>query len=125
MQGKKWSKKLLRVKQTNKLSFLFVVRVLPAFPIDFVSLFLGSSGIGFLSYFLTSVIGIMPRVVLFTFLGDGLYDYIPMELLVGGAVSSIPIALIVWFVMYLGKKKKAKSGTIEPEPYKDNDKTEA
>jgi uncharacterized membrane protein YdjX (TVP38/TMEM64 family) len=108
LRGKKWSEKLMSVKQKNKLSFLFAVRVLPAFPIDFVSLFLGASGIGFLPYFVISVLGIMPRVVLFTVLGDGLYDYIPMELLVAVAVFSIPVALTVWLFLYFRKKKKTK-----------------
>jgi uncharacterized membrane protein YdjX (TVP38/TMEM64 family) len=108
MRGKKWADKLMNSKQKNKLSFLFLVRVLPAFPIDFVSLFLGASGIRFLSYFFVSVAGIMPRVILFTILGDGLYDYIPMELLVGVAVSSIPIAMTVWLFMYFRKKRHQK-----------------
>ncbi len=107
MSGKKWSEKLLNMKQRNKLSFLFGIRALPTFPIDFVSLFLGASGIGFLPYFLISVSGIMPRVILFTVLGDGIYDYIPMELLVVAGISSIPAGLIIWLVMHFGKKKKA------------------
>jgi uncharacterized membrane protein YdjX (TVP38/TMEM64 family) len=112
IRGKKWAEKLMHVKQKNKLSFLFAVRALPAFPIDFVSLFLGASGIGFLPYFLTSVVGIMPRVILFTVLGDGIYDYIPMELLVAIAVSSIPAALFVWLFLYIRKKKKAASDPV-------------
>ena len=108
IHGKKWAGKLMQVKQKNKASFLFAVRVLPAFPIDFVSLFLGASGIGFIPYFLLSVAGIMPRVILFTILGDGLYDYIPMELLVGVAVSSIPAALVIWLALYYRKRKKKK-----------------
>lgn len=106
IRGKKWGEKLLNTKQKNKLSFLFGVRFLPAFPIDFVSLFLGASGTKFLPYFFISVLGIMPRVVLFTILGDGLYDYIPMKLLVAVAISSIPVALIVWLVLYFRKKGK-------------------
>ena len=111
IRGKKWAEKLMNAKQKNKLSFLFGVRVLPAFPIDFVSLFLGASGTTFLSYFFISVLGIMPRVILFTILGDGLYDYIPMKLLVGVAVSSIPIALVVWLVFYFRKKRPGNPAT--------------
>jgi len=109
IRGKKWGEKLLNAKQKNKLSFLFVVRVLPAFPIDFVSLFLGASGIGFIPYFLTSILGIMPRVILFTVLGDGIYKYIPMKLLVIAAISSIPAALIIWLVFYFNKKWKNRT----------------
>lgn len=114
IQGKKWAGKLMQVKGKNKASFLFAVRVLPAFPIDFVSLFLGASGIGFIPYFLLTVAGIMPRVILFTILGDGLYDYIPMELLVGVAVSSIPAALFVWLFLYFRKKRRNRREPVPP-----------
>lgn len=106
LRGKKFADKLLNAKQKNTLSFLLVVRALPAFPIDFVSLFLGASGIGFLPYFIISVIGIMPRVILFTVLGDGIYKYIPMEVLLLVAISAIPAALIVWLVSYIRKKRR-------------------
>ena len=107
LRGKKFADKLLNAKQKNTLSFLLVVRALPAFPIDFVSLFLGASGIGFLPYFILSVIGIMPRVILFTVLGDGIYKYIPMEVLLFVAISAIPAAVIVWLVMYIRKKRRS------------------
>lgn len=106
LRGKKFADKLLNAKQKNTLSFLLVVRALPAFPIDFVSLFLGASGIGFLPYFILSVIGIMPRVILFTVLGDGIYKYIPMEVLLFVAISAIPAAVIVWLVSYIRKKRR-------------------
>ena len=106
LRGKKFADKLLNAKQKNTLSFLLVVRALPAFPIDFVSLFLGASGIGFLPYFIISVIGIMPRVILFTVLGDGIYKYIPMEVLLFVAISAIPAAVIVWLVSYIRKKRR-------------------
>ena len=107
ISGKKWSEKLASAKQKNKFSFLFFARLLPVFPIDFFSLFLGASGIRFLPYFLLSVAGIMPRVVLFTVLGDGIYDYIPMKLLVLAAVSSIPAILVIWLVSHFRKKNRA------------------
>lgn len=107
LRGKKFADKLLNAKRKNTLSFLLVVRALPAFPIDFVSLFLGASGIGFLPYFIISVIGIMPRVILFTVLGDGIYKYIPMEVLLLVAISAIPAALIVWLVSYIRKKRRS------------------
>ena len=106
LRGKKFTDKLLNAKQKNTLSFLLVVRALPAFPIDFVSLFLGASGIKYLPYFIVSVIGIMPRVILFTVLGDGIYKYIPMEWLLLAAISAIPAAVIVWLVSYIRKKRR-------------------
>lgn len=106
MEGKEWSKKLLNIKNRGKYSFLFGVRLLPAFPVDFISLFLGSSGMAFLPYFFLSVLGIMPRVVLFTLLGDSLYKYIPMRFLTAVAIAAIPAALIAWYVVRYVRKRK-------------------
>lgn len=106
ISGHKWADKLEKVKDKNKILFLFTVRVLPVFPIDFISLFLGASGIGFFIYLLISLAGILPRVFLFTLLGDGIYDYIPMGFLVGIALSSIPLALLAWLYKYFKSKRE-------------------
>ncbi|MEE0675323.1 MAG: VTT domain-containing protein, partial [Ruminococcus sp.] len=53
----------------GKLSAIFAIRFLPVFPIDLVSLFLGAVKMKFLPYFLVSIGGILPRVILFTILG--------------------------------------------------------
>ncbi|HOO25620.1 MAG TPA: VTT domain-containing protein [Clostridiales bacterium] len=105
ISGHKWTEKLEKIKDKNKILFLFAVRALPVFPIDFISLFLGASGIGFIVYLLISLAGIWPRVFLFTLLGDGIYDYIPMSFLVGIALSSIPLALLVWLYKYFKSKR--------------------
>ena len=62
----------------------------------------------FLPYFLISVGGILPRVILFTILGDGLYDYVPMDKIALVAAILLPAALIVWVVRYAIKAKKGK-----------------
>ena len=93
LSGKKGAEKLLQMKPGGKWSVLFMVRVLPVFPIDFSSLFLGASGFSFLAYFFISLLGIMPRVALFTLLGDGIYDYIPTRL------------VLIWLIQNVRKKK--------------------
>ncbi|HZJ77304.1 MAG TPA: VTT domain-containing protein [Clostridia bacterium] len=102
----KGGQKLLNLKPKSKLSFLLMVRALPVFPIDFASLFLGASGFEFLKYFSISLVGIMPRVVLFTILGDGIYDYIPMRLIVTIALCCIPVAVVYWCIKFIVKSRK-------------------
>jgi len=106
-RGKSWYEKLSAVKSRHKISFLFLVRALPVFPIDFISLFLGASGIGFWLYLVLSVGGLMPRVVLFTLLGDGFYRYVPKWFLFSVAIASIPLALAAWLFKHFRDRRRA------------------
>lgn len=122
LEKNKYGEKILKLQEKNKLSAIFAIRVLPVFPIDIVSLLLGAVRMKFLQYFLVSLGGILPRVILFTILGDGIYDYFPMQkIIVVGAVL-IPVALIVWVIRYAVKMSKAEDnyGKSPYEPIKDS-----
>ena len=85
------------------------MRFIPAFPIDFSSLFMGAFDFKFFPYLLLSVLGIAPRVIAFTILGDGIYDLIPMKYIVLAAICSIPIVIAVLLIKkYVVKKKKSE-----------------
>lgn len=114
--------KILELHGKNKLSAIFAIRVLPVFPIDIVSLFFGAVRMKFLPYLLISLGGIIPRVILFTVLGDGLYDYIPMQKLMLAAAILLPVALVIWVVRYAVKmtKKENSYGKSPYEPLKDS-----
>ena len=88
----------------------FLVRLLPVFPIDFVSLFLGATKLPFWKYALISIGGIMPRVILFTILGDGIYDYIPMDKIVLIIVCCIPAVIIWWVIKFFKNRKNSSAG---------------
>lgn len=105
----KYGEKLLKMQSKNKFSALLAIRFLPVFPIDIVSLLLGAMRTGFGQYMAVSLIGILPRVFLFTILGDGLYKYIPMQKLVIFAVILVPVALAVWVIRYVVKTVKSKN----------------
>lgn len=107
LENTKYGEKLLKMQSKNKLSALIAIRFLPVFPIDIVSLLLGAMKTNYLQYIFVSLIGILPRVILFTVLGDGIYDYIPMDKLMAIAVVAVPVGLVVWIVRYAIKKKKA------------------
>lgn len=106
LEKNKYGAKIISLQGKGKLSAIFLIRLLPVFPIDLVSLFLGAVRMKFISYLLISLGGIMPRVILFTILGDGIYDYIPMKQLMIAAAVLIPAALIIWIIKYALKSKK-------------------
>lgn len=102
----KAGKKILDMKLNDNFLALLPIRALPVFPIDFVSLFWGASKCGFGRYFFASVIGIMPRVILFTILGDGIYDYIPIHLIIKIIICAIPVGAIVYLIRHFVKLNK-------------------
>lgn len=105
----KGGKKILEYNIENRFFPLLIVRALPIFPIDFLSLFLGSMKSNILTYSITSVVGIAPRVILFTILGASIYDYIPTEIIIKAIICIIPIVAVVLVVrQILQKTKKIK-----------------
>lgn len=110
LRGKPAGEKVMSFLQDNKkLSALFVVRVLPVFPIDFVSLFLGAVKLPFWKYILISIAGIMPRVAMFTVVGDTLYDYVPMHSIIKIVICCIPLVMVYWVIKFIRKRRKKNS----------------
>lgn len=111
LQSKKGGQKILEMQSRRSgAASVFVMRLLPVFPIDFVSLFLGGSKYPFVKYLLLSVAGIAPRVVLFTLLGDTIYDYIPMRLIITLIVIAVPVAAVAVLIRMLYRRKKSAKG---------------
>ncbi len=104
----KGGQKLLNMKSKTKNSLIFITRVVPAFPIDFTSLFFGSSSTKFIPYFFISLLGIYPRVLLFTIFGDGVYKLIPMGLIIKLIIVAIPVAVVGFIIYRVVKKRKKK-----------------
>ncbi len=110
LESKKGGQKILdwQEKRAGDAS-VFIMRLLPVFPIDFVSLFLGGSKYPFFRYVLLSVLGIAPRVVLFTLLGDTIYDYIPMKWIILLILIAVPVAAAGLIGKVLYDRRKAKN----------------
>ncbi len=108
LQKSKGGQKILDMKFNDNFPAFLAIRALPVFPIDFVSLFWGASKAKFPRYFFASVIGIMPRVVLFTILGDGIYDYIPIHLIIKIVIFAIPVGVVIYLVRHFIKMKNAE-----------------
>ena len=110
----KKGQKLLNIENSTKYSAFFGIRFLPFLPIDFVSLFMGTTTMKFLPHLLISFCGIMPRVVLFTVLGDKIYDLIPMKYTITAVLIIIVIIIAVSVVKYAIKVARGDNWEYEP-----------
>lgn len=99
-------KKLLELNIQEKAWLLFLIRLLPAFPIDFVSLFYGASKRGYVKYALLSVVGLAPRVIAFSYLGSELFDWIPLDKIILLIICAIPVGVIVYLIKKLVIERK-------------------
>ncbi|MBE6791471.1 MAG: VTT domain-containing protein [Ruminococcaceae bacterium] len=115
LSKKETGRKLLEKDIQSKASVLLTIRAIPAFPIDFVSLFYGASGCAYLKYALLSLAGISWRVILFTILGDAIFSWIPMDKIILIVICLIPVGVIYYLVkkFVLEPKKANKEQTGE------------
>ena len=106
LKNKKGFDKLEKLRDKGRFAFVFLLRFV-SFPIDFGSLFFGASGFAFPSYFLMSLAGILPRVIVLTILGYGIYELIPMRYIITAVLCALPIAVIAFVIYTIRKKKKS------------------
>lgn len=102
--------KIINLYEKYKRPGIFVIRFF-GLPIDFCSLFFGAMKVPYAEYMLFSFIGIMPRVILFTILGDKVYDLIPMEYIIPAAITAagaIMIFVLTKFIVNSVKKSKTE-----------------
>lgn len=106
---KEIGKKILSKDIQNKTTVLLSIRAIPAFPIDFISLFYGASGCAYLKYALFSLVGISWRVILFTVLGDAIFSWIPMDKIIFIVICGIPVFIVYYLIKkFILEPKKAK-----------------
>lgn len=111
LKGTKGGERLLGMRDKNKNTATFIIRFVPVFPIDFSSLFMGAFDFKFLPYFVCSVLGLAPRVIGFTILGDGLYDVlkiIPPKYIAIAAAVAVPVVIAVILI----KRKKKQTAEV-------------
>ncbi len=110
LSKKEAGRKILEKDLGSKASVLIAIRAVPAFPIDFISLFYGASGCRYLKYALLSLAGISWRVILFTILGDAVFAWIPIDKIILVVICCIPVGVIYYlikkFVLEPKKQKK-------------------
>lgn len=103
LSASKKGRKIIELRD-KKTPYLYLARLLPVFPIDFVSLFFGASNMGYVRYILISFFGVMPRIILITLLGDKIYDLIPVKFMMTVVVFALLIASVAMLVKYIKKK---------------------
>ena len=104
----KAGEKLLNMQSKSKNLMVFTIRI-TGLPIDFSSLFMGAFDFKYLPYFLFSLLGILPRVILLTVIGDRFYNLIPMKYIITAVIIIIPLAAAYVIVKKIIDKKKAQS----------------
>lgn len=111
LSKKEAGRKILATNFQDKKWLIFVTRLLPVFPIDFLSLFFGATRSNGLIHFILSVAGLAPRVILFTIIGDNLFKWIPMDKLIFIIICCIPVGVVIYLVkkLVLDKKKKKEN----------------
>ena len=121
LSRKEAGKKILAKNLQDQPAVLLSIRAIPAFPIDFISLFYGASGSSYIRYALLSLLGISWRVILFTLLGDAVFRWIPMDKLILIVICLIPVGIVCYLIKKIviePKKRKEKppaetEGTVE------------
>ena len=111
LSKKEAGKKILATNFQDKKWLIFVTRLLPIFPIDFLSLFFGATKSNGIMHFILSVAGLAPRVILFTIIGDNLFRWIPIDKLIFIIICCIPVGVAVYLVkkLVLDKKKRKEN----------------
>ena len=104
----KAGEKLLNMQSKSKSLMVFTIRI-TGLPIDFSSLFMGAFDFKYLPYFLFSLLGILPRVILLTVIGDRFYNLIPMKYIITAVIIIIPLAAAYVIIKKIIDKKKAQS----------------
>lgn len=111
LSKKEGGRKILEKDLGSKASVLLTIRAVPAFPIDFISLFYGASDCKYPKYAALSVLGISWRVILFTILGDAAFAWLPTDKIILVVICLIPVGVIYTLIkkFVIEPKKKAKN----------------
>ena len=108
LKKQKYGQKILELSDKKRCLAIFIFRAIPVFPLDFISLFLGSRKISFVKYTAYSLLGVLPRVIIFSVLGYKIFDYISMKFIIMLIAIILPVAITVFAVKEIIKLKNKK-----------------
>ncbi len=80
--GEKYLKRFENIDRNEEVKALFTMRVTPGFPFDPISYASGLVGIPFRNFIVGTAMGSIPKVILYTFLGDGIEDILSIRTIV-------------------------------------------
>lgn len=99
--------KLREIKSDNELFIAYFLRVINILPCDLVSMFLGSTGFGYVKYIIGSFAGVLPGMIATTVMGANIKDPTSPEFWI--AVGSEVVFAAASTLIYYNYKKKKKS----------------
>lgn len=114
LSKKEAGRKILAKDIQSNAAVLVGIRAIPAFPIDFISLFYGASGCSYVKYALLSVAGISWRVILFTLIGDAIFSWIKLDKIILIVICLIPVGIVYYLFkkFYLDVEKQKRQNAL-------------
>ena len=117
-------RKLIQKDGKGNSALLIALRLIPGLPVNSISGIYGSFDFGYLKFVLFSVIGFMPKIISFTFVGRNVFDplsagfLVPIMILLFATGISLLSVNGVWItvektVEYIKNKKSQKKGFEE------------
>jgi uncharacterized membrane protein YdjX (TVP38/TMEM64 family) len=82
-----------RINADRGFEIVLTMRVLPIFPVDFVNYGIGMCDIRFKDFAFGTLIGIIPGTVVFTYLGDAIWEMSLQRLLIFGGLYIVAIVV--------------------------------
>ena len=94
-------------QQLEKNGFIYVLifRLLPIFNFDLISYAAGLSKVRLLSFFLATLIGIIPGTFAYNFLGSSIVSKDP-QLIIGAIIVFLVLTIVPWYIQKRWKAKK-------------------
>jgi CDP-diacylglycerol--glycerol-3-phosphate 3-phosphatidyltransferase len=97
-----------KLRSENDFFFSFIVRLIGILPSDIVSLYMGSIRMPYLKYLTGSMLGFLPRLIMFTVIGMSVADVRSSQFIIAICVEVLSILLSS--SLFLIYKKKHKKG---------------
>lgn len=105
IKGKNFDEYLNAKKMNPKR--IFILRLVPVFPVDVISAVLGVSRLSIFDYIIPSFIGLFPRVFCFSLIGDGIHN--PLS---PGFIIPVALTLVLTLVSQYFYERRSK-GKLE------------
>ncbi len=102
---------ILSYRSSNNIKVAFFLRLAPVMP-EPVSLVLGATGNNYIEYILASVMGVMPKLLIFTLIGNAVVNPIsPMD------IAVFVIAILIWLAALKLFQLNGKKGNHEKNSF--------
>jgi uncharacterized membrane protein YdjX (TVP38/TMEM64 family) len=117
--ARSWLDRLIRPAERHGFLTVLTMRVFPVAPFTLVNFFVGASGIRFRDFFLASVVGRIPGIIMLTLAGVQIESFLrrpaPMSVvLLGLILILIPLA-IGWLFKRVSLGNRRPEGSAKPE----------